>query len=330
MKKTDLQDQILKIVDIDQEIEGFYDHYIEILLKEGKPLCVAVKEKKVMFDLLGYFKEQEYQIYDTFSLNSQDISFLLESLEEEQVLSSHVIPTYTKLTERNLHEHQSLARIRSFLESFSISLALNEEKEFMPVQTDRYYISCINNAEVRYVQSETKTEFAEIFLYFLQNCIDLFIQKQNPYTQSSLLFQKAFLMNYPVLESAFASSLFVYEPELKFDYASEIESAYISLHCYDYIREAFAKEQGIYNINSIMTSPHLHFDYVLNQLYLQSAIVLSQDDDSLLHMEKTFYDHYQKNAEYFPYGVEKATIIQNIFNHKEEIRERFVYNKKTS
>lgn len=123
MKKSELHDKILKITEIDQQLESFYRFYVATMLENKKPLYKTIDEGKIKFDLLNYYKSHEENLYATFSTNGSLLSYLSTSLSEETVYGSKIIPTYQKITENDLFDSKILTRIRSFLEDFSISLA---------------------------------------------------------------------------------------------------------------------------------------------------------------------------------------------------------------
>jgi len=326
MKKSELHDKILKITEIDQQLESFYRFYVATMLENKKPLYKTIDEEKIKFDLLDYYKSHEENLYATFSTNRSLLSYLSTSLSEETVYGSKIIPTYQKITENDLFDSKILTRIRSFLEDFSISLAFYNLDKKDPISIDSYYFSLISKEESEYVKHEVKQEFLEIFLSFLQINIDQNIQNTS-FVQNLLLAQQALLMGNPMLESYFFSSLFVYDEKVSMDCSNLLEEIGVSPRCYDYFNEEFAWEQAIYNMTAIMTQPSFGCNYALNLLYLQSAIVLAKREDTLLAMENVFLDHYQKSKENFPEGEEKAQVIEKIFQEKEKIREGFVYQK---
>jgi len=305
MKKQEILYHLNQIIEIDKEIAFFYQRYTAQLLNTNMPLSEALNNGRINFDQLNYLLTEEDEIYIEFMEKPTNYLKILRELqtEEEEKLKDY----HLDLTMHNI--------IEECLGSTNI---------------DSYHISHFCFQDPTLIEMKIKSEYLRTFLTVLQKNIDLNIKfglKESAYKLMKL--ENHILMQNPITEFDFTETFFVYDDPVELDCIETIEEYGASKNVANYLNEKFVKEQGIDQINRLMSYPLKKLECCVELFYLNATIIQSREESSISYLKDYFKENYSKNIDNIEDGRKKEYLVSTTLNEIDKVREGFVYIKKT-
>ncbi len=333
MNKYEIVNQLNEIIKIDKQIGMFYQRYTQMLLTTNLPLSEALNNGFINFDELDYLLTEEDNIYIEFMENPTNYLKVLHELETKEEQKTRILDKYKRTNIDNIKYLPIMDRIKEKLQDYHVSLNLSSmiEKYLGSTTIDSYHLSHVCFQDPTLIETQIKSEYLKIFLTLLQKNIDLNIKaglKKGAYPLMNL--ENYILMQNPTTEFEFIENFFVYDDPIELDTIELIEEYGASKNVASYLNEKFVKEQGIDQINTLMSYTHHNLAFFIELFYLNASIIQSRETSSIAYLEDYFKKNYSKNINHFPKGQEKEKIILTTLNEIDKVKEGFTYIKKAN
>lgn len=332
MKKQEILYHLNKILEIDKEIALFYQRYTAQLLITNMPLSEALNNGRISFDPLNYLLTEEDEIYIEFMENPTNYLKILRELQTEEEQKTRILDGYKRANLDNITYLPIIPRIKEKLEDYHLDLTIHNimEECLGSTNIDSYHISHFCFQDPTLIEMKIKSEYLRTFLTILQKTIDLNIQFGLKESACQLIqLENHILMQNPITEFDFTETFFVYDDPVELDCIETIEEYGASKNVANYLNEKFVKEQGIDQINRLMSYPLKKLECSIELLYLNATIIQSREESSISYLKDYFRENYSKNIDNIEDGRKKEYLVSTTLNEIDKVREGFVYIKKT-